>query len=78
MLFQKKVYEEAKTVLGTENVKVEMEDLAELKYLEQCIKETLRIFTLFPVTLRKTTEEITLNGTSFSPGRSFFLFKNSF
>lgn len=59
---QQKVYDEIVRVLGYDDKDVEMEDLADLKYLEQCIKETLRIFTLFPITLRKTTEEITLNG----------------
>lgn len=39
-----------------------MDNLTDLKYLEQCIKETLRIFTLFPITIRKTTDEIRLNG----------------
>lgn len=62
--FQAKVYEEAAKVVGTDATEVRFDDAAELKYLDQCIKETLRIFTLFPLTMRKTTEEVVLNGTT--------------
>ena len=65
LLFQQKVYEEVRKVVGYSTdgePDFSMDDLAELTYLEQCIKETLRVFTLFPITLRKTCEDITLNG----------------
>lgn len=39
-----------------------VDKLNELKFVEQCVKETLRIFTLFPLTIRKTTEQIKLDG----------------
>lgn len=41
---------------------VQMDDLNQMKFLEQCIKETLRMFTLIPITFRRATEDITLNG----------------
>ncbi|XP_065213910.1 cytochrome P450 4g1-like [Planococcus citri] len=58
---QQKAYEEVRKVVGADgNRDLLMDDLAELTYLEQCIKETLRVFTLFPITLRKTSEDIKL------------------
>ena len=31
-------------------------------YLEQCIKETIRVFTVLPATIRCTNEELTISG----------------
>lgn len=58
------LYVDEPTVTG-----VGIEKLKELKLVEQCVKETLRIFTLFPLTIRKTTEPILLNGkcTTYRP-----------
>ncbi|XKL69087.1 hypothetical protein PGB90_006856 [Kerria lacca] len=57
---QEKVFEEVVQILGSNDTNVDIKKLNEMRYLEQCIQETLRIFTLFPLTLRKTTEEVKL------------------
>ncbi|XP_017300262.2 cytochrome P450 4C1-like [Diaphorina citri] len=55
---QDKVYDEIYSIFGDSDRPVEMEDLAKLTYMEQVLKETLRLFPVGPVFLRKVTEEI--------------------
>ena len=63
------MYKEVVAVYGSQMGSDGIEKLNELKLVEQCVKETLRIFTLFPLTIRKTTEPILLNGncTTYRP-----------
>jgi hypothetical protein len=39
---------------------LDMDDVSKLKYLEMCIKETLRLFTVAPFVFRETTEDFQL------------------
>lgn len=61
-LVQEKVFEEILNVFNDDFVTVTMEHCNELTYMEQCIKETLRRFTVIPVTIRQSSEPIKLNG----------------
>ncbi|XKL69086.1 hypothetical protein PGB90_006855 [Kerria lacca] len=63
---QEKVYEEIQMVFKNDRY-VQMDDLNQMKFLEQCIKETLRMFTLIPITFRRATEDITLNDNKIIP-----------
>lgn len=56
---QEKVYQEAIEVLGP-NGSIEYKDLTNLKYIERCIYETLRLFPIGPATARNLEENIEL------------------
>lgn len=60
---QEKVYEELLFVFGNDKSRPpELEDLKQLVFLEQCIKETLRRFPPVPFILREAVEDIQLKG----------------
>ena len=42
---------------------VELQDLTNLPFMEQCIKETLRRFPPAPIALRQVEKDIVLAGT---------------
>ena len=55
---QQKCFNEIQQVLGKDNNKpVTYEDLNKLHYVDQCIKESLRIFPSVPLIGRKVTQE---------------------
>jgi cytochrome P450 family 4 len=59
---QQKVAEELKQVFGDSDRAPTMNDLAELKCLERCIKETLRLFPSVPFFERNILEDADLGG----------------
>lgn len=59
---QQKVAEELKQVFGDSDRAPTMSDLAELKFLERCIKETLRLFPSVPFFERNLVEDANLGG----------------
>lgn len=56
-VFQAKAYEELYNIFGDSDRDPTMEDLKAMKYLENCIKEALRLFPSVPVIARKLTED---------------------
>ncbi|XP_046463628.1 cytochrome P450 4C1-like isoform X3 [Daphnia pulex] len=54
---QEKVNEELTRVFGNSNRPVTMTDLSELKYLECCIKEALRLYPSVPILSRQLLED---------------------
>lgn len=52
--------EELKAVVGDTPRKIEYSDLGRLKYMEMCIKETMRLYAVGPFIFRKTTEDFQL------------------
>ncbi|VBB35348.1 unnamed protein product [Acanthocheilonema viteae] len=54
---QAKVQKEVDEVLGEEDRPVRYEDIGQLKFLEACIKETLRLFPSVPMQARLLSED---------------------
>ncbi|OXA37583.1 Cytochrome P450 4V2 [Folsomia candida] len=63
---QRKVHEELDSVLKTDG-DITFADLAELKYLEMCIKESLRIFPPGSLIIRHSVEDIPLDNGQIIP-----------
>ncbi|KAF5277787.1 hypothetical protein FQR65_LT03767 [Abscondita terminalis] len=65
---QDKVYEEVREVLGTANTELSYENLQQLKYLEQVIKEVLRFYSTVPAISRMVTEDTVYDGKTIPKG----------
>ncbi|KAG6458738.1 hypothetical protein O3G_MSEX011035 [Manduca sexta] len=66
---QDKVYEELREVFGDSNRAVEPDDLAQLKYLDAVVRETLRLYPPVPVITRKVERDVALpGGVTLIPG----------
>ncbi|CAK1549419.1 unnamed protein product [Leptosia nina] len=59
---QHKIYEELFDIFGNSDRQPTSEDLNAMKYLECCIKESLRLYPSVPLIVRYTTEESELGG----------------
>lgn len=72
---QEIVHEELDRVFGDDRTRdVTFDDLNELKYLDMCVKEALRIFPPIAQILRHTTRDVKLdNGLTIPPGCDIFL-----
>ncbi|CAH0714222.1 unnamed protein product, partial [Brenthis ino] len=57
---QNKIYEEMKYIFGDSQRTPTMEDLLNMKYLECCIKESLRLYPSVPIIMRYLKDEATL------------------
>ncbi|KAF5283093.1 hypothetical protein FQA39_LY17434 [Lamprigera yunnana] len=69
---QQKVYEEVMDVLGPDRI-VEHSDLNKFEFLEQVLKETMRIFPVGPFLVRSITKDIQLEKCVLPAGSSVML-----
>ncbi|KAI6173159.1 Cytochrome P450 4V2 [Aphelenchoides besseyi] len=73
---QKKIFEEVDRVFGDSNRNCTFDDLKELRYLEQCIKEGLRLFPPVPLFTRKLEEDIECVGYKIPRGVTVLIAPN--
>ncbi|KAF5282478.1 hypothetical protein FQR65_LT14287 [Abscondita terminalis] len=69
---QDKVVQELNEVFKTHS-EIDMESLHEMKYLEQCIKESLRLYPSVPMISKKLTEDVQLDNVTLPAGINIFL-----
>ncbi|XP_047025925.1 cytochrome P450 4C1-like [Helicoverpa zea] len=65
---QDKILEELKEILGDDKRPITMEDLPKMKYLERCIKESLRLFPPVHFISRSLNETVTLSNYKIPAG----------
>ncbi|KAK7081204.1 Cytochrome P450 4V2 [Halocaridina rubra] len=70
---QVKVHEELDSIFGDSDRSVTSDDVRELKYLENCIKEALRIYPAVPIYGRENTKEIMLSNYRIPPGTAIYI-----
>ncbi|XP_050310730.1 cytochrome P450 4C1-like isoform X1 [Anthonomus grandis grandis] len=69
---QDKVLQEILDNVGSEG-EIETKDLSNLKYLEQCIFETLRLYPIVPVTGRHLTDDMIVGKKHFPKGANILI-----
>ncbi|XP_029344467.1 cytochrome P450 4C1 isoform X2 [Acyrthosiphon pisum] len=62
---QNKVYDEIYDVLGDGDQTITTEDTIKLVYLEQVLKETLRLFPVLPLVIRKLQDDVKISTTCY-------------
>ena len=73
--FQEKVSDELNSIFGNSDRLITMADTLQLKYLESCIKEALRLFPSVAMYGRTLSEDVTIRKTNiFLPIEQLFLF----
>lgn len=56
---QEKIYDEIKSIFGNDKTRpATMKELSEMKYLDCCIKEALRLFPSVPIMARQISENV--------------------
>lgn len=65
---QDKIIEELDEIFGESTRAADIEDLSKMRYLERCIKESLRLYPPVPSMGRILSEEINLNGYTVPAG----------
>ena len=60
---QERVFDEMKDIFGASNRQCSFEDLSQMKYLEYCIKESLRLYSSGALYERKINRDIQLGNT---------------
>lgn len=72
---QQKVYDEIHEVFSDDSVEVDYDNVGSLKYLEMVVKESLRLFSPIPISIRETTEELDIGvGKPLCKGTNIFIF----
>ena len=62
--FQEKVSDELNSIFGNSDRLITMADTLQLKYLESCIKEALRLFPSVAMYGRTLSEDVTIRKTN--------------
>lgn len=65
---QEKAYQEIREIINSTDTDITLKELNSLKYLDLCIKESLRIFSTVPMIGRCPSEPFVLNGIEIPAG----------
>ncbi|XP_064457757.1 cytochrome P450 4V2-like [Ornithodoros turicata] len=72
---QRKVHDELDAIFGNDHSRyATVEDLRDMRYLECCIKESLRLFPSVPIIGREVQKEFTVNGNVIPDGTVVVIF----
>ncbi|RXG57808.1 cytochrome P450 4V2 [Armadillidium vulgare] len=71
---QDKAYEEIESIFGSSDRDATSSDIREMKYLECCIKESLRLFPSVPAFGRELNEDVIIDGYTVPKGTSTMIF----
>lgn len=66
--FQEKVIQEVDGIFGTSDRDCTNDDLKQMKYLEKCLKESLRMYPSVPFFGRTVEQDVVINGDFFPKG----------
>ena len=58
---QTKAYEELNKIFGDSNRRPTPRDLQEMKYLEMVLKETLRLYPIGPILMRRLDDDVKIS-----------------
>ncbi|XP_050423133.1 cytochrome P450 4C1-like [Adelges cooleyi] len=70
---QDKVYDEIYQVMGDSDQIITIEDTSKLVYLEQCIRETLRLYPVGPIILRQLQEDVKITNCTIPKGTTMVI-----
>ncbi|KAH8327036.1 hypothetical protein KR074_001066, partial [Drosophila pseudoananassae] len=70
---QEKCHQELEQIFDTSNRAPSMGDLREMRYMEMCIKEALRLYPSVPLIARKLGEEVRLGDHTLPAGSNIFI-----
>ncbi|RZC35451.1 p450 domain containing protein, partial [Asbolus verrucosus] len=70
---QNNVLEELNSIFGNTDRLETFEDVIKMKYLEQCIKETMRLCPSVPMFCRRLTEDVPIGKYVFPAGTNLFI-----
>ncbi|KRT85159.1 cytochrome P450, partial [Oryctes borbonicus] len=70
---QEKVYSELETIFRGSDRPTDANDLQNMKYLEQCIKETMRLYPAVPIISRKLSDDVILGEYTLPAGCNVFI-----
>ncbi len=70
---QEKVYREINDVFGSNDVEFSGEVLNTLKYLDQVVRETMRMFPIIPMISRQLHDDMVLDGHKIPSGTIIFM-----
>ncbi|XP_005176034.1 probable cytochrome P450 4aa1 [Musca domestica] len=70
---QERCMDEIERIFGSDDRAPTMQDLREMRYLEMCIKESLRLYPSVPLIARKLGEEVRLTKFTLPAGSNIFI-----
>lgn len=73
-LYQRQCVDELSEIFDGDDRSPTIKDVREMRYLEQCIKETLRLFPSVPLIARKINEDVRLTTCLIPAGSSVLIF----